>query len=1009
MAYLNVSPTRAPNTARHIDSFIEYETRSGDTTRDSNFHSSQDGRRKRQDAINIQPKKRKVLPSDLNDTFGDWIPLQDDNTGADGEYGEDEDGANRDAAGEKRKRYDSSDDPMKLWRPLVGLFLDEMIRHDGLPTTPKCACCGKEWLSAARKFRCKACGIFLQCIDCVLQRHELAPLHSLEEWNGRFWDSTSLTKLDFVYQLGHGGHSCPHPAPAVRQMVVMDFPRIHTIKFRYCACDLSDYANNLQQLLRNGWYPATTVDPGTCVTFSTLETFRLLNVVGNLTVHDGVRVMERGTDAGRMNSIPDRYKGFGRVTRQFAFLKRLKRAGRAHDVSGVAGTKSGECAMLCWACPQEGRNLPQGWREVSPEFQFVLHSDTSTYDANFHMRNRLRANQRDDPPLGDGWAYMVEESGYHEHLRNYVGEEDALLQKDTRVTTGLRCSGVGGVVCARHELMRPRGVGDLQKGERYSNMDYIVLSSVLGILALFLAISYDIACQWQVKFPNRMKDMPEHLQLDLTKITLLFALPVWHAAAHERSCQAQNSLTYTKGVGRTDGEGIERTWSRLNTLGWATREMGRGARADAIDDRLDHHNWEKNMSLATSLPHKLVVAIDERDKQIAGFEQVDSTLEDGLREEWQGLVDALKIYRRRRYGEVAWDEYERFLGHGSTIGGSANLELTFLAPQGLRFDWEIKHRPLLLSEQTERLSQMRRAFFVKVTKFRRLQAVYMPGAVEELMEEEDARDSELPAPQAEDVRLYMPSGLPAPRRTACSQKILDREAEAKGGPDDRVRGQRAGTRSAVLSERVELNIQEIAKKGEEDCTEWKVLRDEDIRGDNVEEVDMAARRKLGRVGATTRERYRSKVAGRKDGKGGKGQARQTANVLDLTSGGGPGEDEQEFARSRADRVVSRKGAARSVDRGGDPPGGRNVWLWTARFAKTSARGLRAYAARQAAKARCDLRAALKHCGILRLQRLCGLALADEAGMDLAGDEEGARDSGDEVGVGGLGDNGSTGG
>jgi hypothetical protein len=42
----------------------------------------------------------------------------------------------------------------------------------------------------------------------------------------------------------------------------------------------------------------------------------------------------------------------------------------------------------------------------------------------------------------------------------------ALLQKDTRLTTGLRVSGVGGVVCARHECMRPNGLGDLQKGER---------------------------------------------------------------------------------------------------------------------------------------------------------------------------------------------------------------------------------------------------------------------------------------------------------------------------------------------------------------------------------------------------------------------------------------------------------------------------------------------------------------------------------------------------------------
>lgn len=34
------------------------------------------------------------------------------------------------------------------------------------------------------------------------------------------------------------------------------------------------------------------------------------------------------------------------------------------------------------------------------------------------------------------------------------------------MTTGLRSSGVGACVCARHEIVRAQGIGDLQKGER---------------------------------------------------------------------------------------------------------------------------------------------------------------------------------------------------------------------------------------------------------------------------------------------------------------------------------------------------------------------------------------------------------------------------------------------------------------------------------------------------------------------------------------------------------------
>jgi hypothetical protein len=55
-----------------------------------------------------------------------------------------------------------------------------------------------------------------------------------------------------------------------------------------------------------------------------------------------------------------------------------------------------------------------------------------------------------------------------------------------------------------------------------------------------------------------------------------------------------NARTYA-GVGRTDGEGIERTWSHLNPLAWATKEMREGARHDAIEDKIDHLNFEKNI------------------------------------------------------------------------------------------------------------------------------------------------------------------------------------------------------------------------------------------------------------------------------------------------------------------------------------------------------------------------------------------------------------------------------
>jgi hypothetical protein len=103
--------------------------------------------------------------------------------------------------------------------------------------------------------------------------------------------------LGLVYQLGHGGFPCPFPTEKVYKMTIIEAPVIHQLTLRYCKCEKSDEADNLEQLMRNQWYPATVTDLGTCATFLSLEAYRLYNVVGNLNVKDFITSLERVTDA----------------------------------------------------------------------------------------------------------------------------------------------------------------------------------------------------------------------------------------------------------------------------------------------------------------------------------------------------------------------------------------------------------------------------------------------------------------------------------------------------------------------------------------------------------------------------------------------------------------------------------------------------------------------------------------------------------------------------------------
>lgn len=113
-------------------------------------------------------------------------------------------------------------------------------------------------------------------------------------------------------------------------------------------------------------------------------------------------------------------------------------------------------------------------------------------DANFRLKRRAISSEEKDPSLSEGWAFFVEETAYKAHLTKHwnqpqevsVGlftlasklystfeqrstcvDHDAVNKPD-KESRGNASSGVGAVDCIRHNMKRPQGVGDLQKGER---------------------------------------------------------------------------------------------------------------------------------------------------------------------------------------------------------------------------------------------------------------------------------------------------------------------------------------------------------------------------------------------------------------------------------------------------------------------------------------------------------------------------------------------------------------
>ncbi|KAJ7058985.1 hypothetical protein C8F01DRAFT_990382 [Mycena amicta] len=893
---------------------------------DQAIHFLPNNRGTRSRLVNVEPAHRPRLAAEANDAFGSWSPMEQ--TGWEDSGMADEVVVQIEDAPARRKRYISSDDPMRLWRRQIPSYLDELLRSEGLGRHwehPRCAVCGADGL---RLFRCRPCGQFLQCETCLRERHQQQPLHRPEVWNGDFWapcslfrDSTTAVQLAMVHQLGHHGFECPYPARRSPDrpwtLTVMDHGGIFKVDVRFCGCSdsLRHPHGHLSQLMDNGWYPATTIDPSTCATYALLELFRLLKVVANVNANDFVHTLERLTDATHTKKVADRYKSFVRMSRQWDFLTRAKRAGRGHQPNGVKNTPPGGLAVRCWACPDPGKNMPDGW-ENAPEHEAYRHSLLLAMDANFRLKNRIRANERHDPSLGQGLGYFVPTDAYKYFLRHYVAEEDvstciafaALMQKETRLTTGLRVSGVGRCVCARHGVVRPMGLGDLQKGERYANMDWILLAAIDGIGVKRLVLSYDIACQWKQRLTIRAAARTPAIRTQLGEYRLQFALPVWHAAAHEASCQAANSLSHAVGVGRTDGEGIERTWAILNPIGFSTKEMGEGHRHDTIDDKVDHINFEKNVKEGDALARKLIIALAERDRQMAEFAVVDTSLSPANRIEWQRRIDKwyadpsapnpymmegkhagptesqiLADLKKAELEDVRAGRGEAMIGKMTGVAFiKAGLQLQDFQR---RIRAEVKATATMTAERASQLDELRVSFFKKLRNWETHQAVFMPVVEDLRAAEEETRDRDVPAPLAEDTKLWLPSDMTsAQRRRDCRRGLVEAELRLREGQcgdalcklrgylqakhhliDHRnanAVGQLASTRSNTLighitsqGHREMTKYREARRAGLElkatFCPHFQVLDDDDARVGVEVESDAAA---LGRAGTSARVR-----------------------------------------------------------------------------------------------------------------------------------------------------------
>ncbi|KAF7322140.1 CxC2 domain-containing protein [Mycena kentingensis (nom. inval.)] len=548
----------------------------------------------------------------------------------------------------------ASDRPLSGWLENdLETFLDEFMRHEGPVDDIRRCSCGE---GKHADLRCRDCLSDARfCASCVVDFHGELPFHRPERWNGSFFELTTLKALGLRIQLGHNyGESCPgtlardaRPEPrSDDNFCVIDVNGVHEIAVDFCTC--SQEQERAIQLLRARLYPATSTRPRSAATFRVMRLFHLVSFEAKSSAYEFYNALARLTNNNGTFQPRVRYREFVRMAREWRLLQMLKRAGRAHESHGARNIPAGACALLCPACPQPGKNLPLDgeWRNASPEERY-LYSVFLAIDANFKMKRKQVSSEDVDPGANRGCAFFGEVRDYMAHVHAHWGLEqekstcvshDAVNEPD-RESRGTASSGMGTVDCARHNFKRPNAVGDLQKGERYINMDYMLWKSLTlpGYEHLVdIIVSYDIACQWSKNVWIRLARYHPELcnAANVPHRRYVFLIPKFHLPAHIERCNIDFSFDLTPHVGRTDGEAPERGWANVNPLASSTKEMGPGARRDTIDDHFNDWNHKKIVGMDGVLLGKIKTAVEQMVETRVELGELEGALPDELISIW---------------------------------------------------------------------------------------------------------------------------------------------------------------------------------------------------------------------------------------------------------------------------------------------------------------------------------------------------------------------------------------
>ncbi|KAG1856166.1 hypothetical protein F4604DRAFT_1685567 [Suillus subluteus] len=347
---------------------------------------------------------------------------------------------------------------LQQWRYRTHDYLDIMLQQEAPPPDRVCCLCGGDGTQECHD--CHAQPIF--CTKCCWVEHSLRPFHQISQWNGYFFERTTLTKLGVEIHAGHRGKPCPH----------------HDWVWK----DTDD----------EGRYAPGTPGPG--------EDAPSVEVPPEFPeAYDGdPDVFVEPASGAAAQDFPELFK-MGLFLASFTRPKDLHSPLHCWTDFILDNLECGTSAMNYYSKLKciTSSVFPHLVPAISKPNIFTRRAQKTRFGS---LTGNVSWWQEPDTKLIlPSQRTSAQRSECNNHRA--VNQANASRHK-------LEATGIGGCTCARHGCFVPNSMVDFQKGERQMNMDYAICNALSyntdGLSRAFTF--YDVNCQYYKHLQQRVDE-----------------------------------------------------------------------------------------------------------------------------------------------------------------------------------------------------------------------------------------------------------------------------------------------------------------------------------------------------------------------------------------------------------------------------------------------------------------------------------------------------------------------